>query len=433
VAEVLAEQIAAAGPAGARDDDAVFGADPFGVRRPPAAPDFLAGYDYPTLPTERRAAFLRALDLVSDVPPRAEALRPGRLGSGPTRSGPLVSRGAGAGFKRIRVPYILHTISFGGPLHRDGGVRGQLMDAVADLADQAAGDGFETVLWTDVTRAEVAAAGPAAAGRPAQVREFVDWAATHRVRLVNVDEVFNAGAPMHRLDGVVRTERARQVPAGYEAASQAARIEIVHRFGGVYTGGGTRLAGRLPEATRVDGVGLAFGGLADPPLPGGFRSRHTDPGQARGLHAGILVGAARSAGLAAFLGVLADRQRQPHAELAREWLDGRGHPTGGESLPADVADEQLTQGLLPARPFDLRWEATLRTAPIDVLDRVASRISGRPADRDRLASVDPRVFRTGDLPPPATGRRARRSRRWRTRPGRRWCRCTAACGPGRAA
>jgi TcdA/TcdB catalytic glycosyltransferase domain len=65
---------------------------------------------------------------------------------------------------------------------------------------------------------------------------MLDWAREHGIRLINVDEVFHAGAPMP-LDEFYRMELAKHLGRGYAAASDILRLAVLDRFGGVYTDG----------------------------------------------------------------------------------------------------------------------------------------------------------------------------------------------------
>src|SRR5258705_1248761 len=85
------------------------------------------------------------------------------------------------------------------------------------------------VVWTDVARSEFLHPDPA--GEVAQMR---DWARRHNILLVNVDEVFHAREPMVRASEY-RLEWAKATSPGYGAASDILRLEILNRFGGIYT------------------------------------------------------------------------------------------------------------------------------------------------------------------------------------------------------
>src|SRR5437879_3556962 len=65
---------------------------------------------------------------------------------------------------------------------------------------------------------------------------MLEWARENNVKLINVDEVFSREAPMG-LQALYKTEEAKQIGAGYAAASDILRVEILKRFGGVYSDG----------------------------------------------------------------------------------------------------------------------------------------------------------------------------------------------------
>ncbi|WP_169813678.1 glycosyltransferase [Nocardia pseudobrasiliensis] len=232
-AVVHADPVAPEGntPATLDDHVKVLGADPFGVRKAPQPPEFLAGYDFSALSAPQRSEFFARLDLTRPVP-TAERLRPAALAQRAAK----VS-GSGAAHE---IPHLVHSIWFGGPLYDDGGPREKFKKNLA--AGRQANPDFEFQLWTDVSRAEVAEVQAARrskqelAGRRQQVADMLSWADKEKIRLINVDEVFSAAAPM-RLAPHVLTERARGTGTGYASASDIARVEILHRFGGAYTDG----------------------------------------------------------------------------------------------------------------------------------------------------------------------------------------------------
>ena len=300
----------------------VMGPDPFGVRRRPAGPGFLAGYNFGDLHASKRAAFFDRMDMVSQREVYAAGLRPAALEEGPVSSGRIVPRNNGEfqGLAKVqKVPHLVHSIWFGGPLYDDGGSRALFMRNVAD--GKAAARGFTFVVWTDVPRMEIAAAlhGSAPAGsRARQVGEMVNWAKKNNIRLVNVDEVFSAGHPMTVVDGQVRTERARGNPVGWAAASDLARVEILHRFGGVYSDGDNDLA-------RLGGLAKAAKAAANS-RPGYAVIRLTSK-----LSNAVMSSAAGSRGASTDLEVLRAHYRQPFSTL-------RLTSNGGQEALAHVSD-----------------------------------------------------------------------------------------------
>ncbi len=240
----------------------VLGIDAFGVRAAPPAPAFLTGYRYSDLHADRRAAFLESIDLTRAGTPAPAALRPDRLATGPVSEGRQVSRNHGLlGGKAQKVPHISHSIWFGGPLHDDGGDRAAFMANITAAAQ--ANPAFTFAVWTDVTRAEFDAVrtDEPVDGRGRQVREMLRWAERNGVRLVNVDEVFDAGHPM-TMDGPVRVERGRGNPTGLAAGSDLARVEILRRFGGVYSDGDNVIGAdlwRAAASAAASEEGLAVG------------------------------------------------------------------------------------------------------------------------------------------------------------------------------
>ena len=189
--------------ADARDGEHWLGSDPFRLRELPPPPRFLADLDTKTLAPEHVASLLRQLSL-ADPAPRAIELESA-----------AVSRSEDTGFE---IPRVLHSIWLGGvPSAESPELRN-----LGYAADRYAGE-CDIVLWTDLPRDAVP-------------DHLVDWAAEHGVALVNIFELFHADAPMITHAQYV-LEMAKQLPRGYAAASDLARLEIVYRFGGVYADG----------------------------------------------------------------------------------------------------------------------------------------------------------------------------------------------------
>ncbi|MFI7119458.1 putative nucleotidyltransferase substrate binding domain-containing protein [Amycolatopsis sp. NPDC049868] len=220
-------------------DHPKLGKDPFGVRRAPEAPEFLGKYDYTKLHAGKRVDFFRKLDLLEPEPDRS-AMRPDRLTEhqGRVTEGARVGRNSGWGVKNQKVPHLVHSIWMGGALFDDGGARREFRENIASSARHH--PDFDFVVWTDVSRQDIEQARNTAEAdrtpRQRDVAEMAHWAGQHNVRLVNLDEVFNAHNPM-LFDAEVRTERARGNPAGWASASDLIRLEILNRFGGIYTDG----------------------------------------------------------------------------------------------------------------------------------------------------------------------------------------------------
>ncbi|GAA1995097.1 serine/threonine-protein kinase [Catenulispora subtropica] len=212
-------------PAPAHDGfEDVLGPDVMNVRAVPDKPHFLRNLHFDDLPPENVARFFDAVDMA----------RP----DGPAWDLPNLFTGSAHGQTPTTIPRVLHSIWLGGPLHDDHGDRHNFMEVMGSNADRT---GLTAVLWTDVPRHEidqVRTLAPDAVPTPrqTQIREMLDWAGRHDVRLANVDEVF-AGSDRAELHAQIATERARTTGTGYAGASDLLRIDILHRFGGVYTDG----------------------------------------------------------------------------------------------------------------------------------------------------------------------------------------------------
>ena len=194
--------------ADARDGATWLGSDPFRLRELPGPPDFLAGIDASTLTPNHIAPLLRQLSLTRPTPVTIL-----------TQSA-AVSRGAATGFE---IPRVLHAVWLGVPPSTES----QFLCNLGYAARRYAGE-VDVVLWTDLARDAVP-------------HPLADWAAEHGVALVNIFELFHADAPMVAHAQCV-LEMAKQLPSGYAAASDLVRLEIVHRFGGVYADGDLKYA-----------------------------------------------------------------------------------------------------------------------------------------------------------------------------------------------
>jgi mannosyltransferase OCH1-like enzyme len=234
--------------AGGSQDYPLLGPDLFGLREPSPAPPFLAGRDYSGLAPGQSLGFLSALNMGIPGPPPREQLDPATLPDEPGSAIPVertddeLTRWAPPDNlpplpKRTAMPRIVHSIWLGGPLRKAGSMA-RFRDNIAAAASRHRDYTF--MLWTDVPRTTLEAARrarPPVDGSPdplADVRDMLTWANRNGVKLISVDEVFNAESPL-QLGEIYRTEMIKRAGVGYAAASDILRMEIIHRFGGVYT------------------------------------------------------------------------------------------------------------------------------------------------------------------------------------------------------
>ncbi|GID32212.1 hypothetical protein [Paractinoplanes brasiliensis] len=144
----------------------------------------------------------------------------------------------------LEVPLILHAIWLGTPL---GGTEAtdDFRRNLATMAKAVEEAGFTTNLYTDITRAEFIRARsmagrddlvPDQAARFEALRDMMDWARAHGIRLVNVHEVFHEdiNEPAFRF---ALSELAKQNGRGYAAASDIIRVLLMVHIGGWYTDG----------------------------------------------------------------------------------------------------------------------------------------------------------------------------------------------------
>jgi hypothetical protein len=223
-----------------------YGPDPFGLRDRPPAPEFMRGLNIDQLHTDQLVPLLRRLDLanadprepvdVRDLRPDTDSVWSKRLDEqqrvwAPDADPSTLGEDNWLLPETLEMPTVFHSIWLGSPLSTQRPATDEVRGVLGRLADQVREDGMTMVVWTDVARSEFLDPDPT--GEVAQMR---DWARQHNILLVNVDEVFHVDAPMVR-DSEYRLELAKGVPVGYAAASDILRLEILNRFGGVYTDG----------------------------------------------------------------------------------------------------------------------------------------------------------------------------------------------------
>ncbi|GAB2922047.1 hypothetical protein GCM10027280_06590 [Micromonospora polyrhachis] len=255
------------------------GGDIFGSRRLPPAPEFLAGTDVRRLAPHLVAPLLRRVSMTRPAPSAAE-LSPEALAADAGRVSTFRRDGAARRWGQpeyapplpatTAIPHVVHGIWLGRPLPEANGFWANYGAA----ADRYAGQ-VDFVLWTDIPRARFHAARttpPAPAGRPdpmAPVRALLAWAGRHGIHLVSVAELFHATAPM-TLHTPYALELDRGLPQGFAAASDHLRVEVVHRFGGLYADGDLHL---FPDAEPPPGesADVPADESAGGPAGGGYR------------------------------------------------------------------------------------------------------------------------------------------------------------------
>ncbi|MFD8819581.1 hypothetical protein ACFV23_50945, partial [Streptomyces sp. NPDC059627] len=396
----VGEQLRASADFGRVD---AMGRDPFGARVVPPAPDFLrpngTAYDFGALNAERRAAFFRALDLARPQRLSADRLAPRALSAdGRTvTAGAVTGRGSGFGIKQQKVPHQVHSIWFGTPLHDDG-PNGSRTDFRRNITEGAGRNpGFDFVLWTDVSRAEVAEVQSAdfrvetATEEQRRIRDMVDWAlGSANIRIVNIDEVFSRDTPM-TMQAEVLTERGRG-GRSYAMASDIARVEILHRFGGVYSDGENNIHDLRRLVHDVAGRPDGFAALRD--------SSQRNPGDAAGrdsrrINNAAFVAVARNDATRHYLSILSANHRLTLPQLLRRAfpnLDRRG-----------VSDDEIAQDRSPFPGLAHRHiEVVHRTGPLKLTFARLARNLGHvgtaeeneqlPGDRFRLGAIGPEAI-----------------------------------------
>lgn len=234
------------------------GGDIFGTRAPHAAPAFLTGVDVRTVAPDLVAPLLRRLSMTRPAPAAAE-LTPRALAA---EAGPVSRHARDEASRRwepsgsapplparTEIPHVVHGIWLGRPLPAGNSFWANYGAA----ADAYAGE-VDFVLWTDIPRSRFDAAR---AGRPGPVRDLLTWATAHGITVLDVAEVFHATAPM-TLHHPYTLELGQGVPRAFAAASDHLRVEVVHRFGGLYADGDLHFV--APPGPPTDG-----------PAPGDYR------------------------------------------------------------------------------------------------------------------------------------------------------------------
>ncbi|MCD5348821.1 hypothetical protein [Kineosporia mesophila] len=246
------------------------GPDPYRRRARPARPAWLT-MNPATLPVEGVAPFLRWLDLARLDPETAGTDPDGgelgvRLMLGATGPVSTVNRdraarawGQPAGAPLLpaegAVPHLVHVVRLDGPVPEHDPLRARIGDAARQYLGRV-----EFVLWTDISRAEAAAAltGPVTGpdsqptGRSARIRSMLAWARGNGVLVVPVAEVFHGQADLV-LGEQIAAECARRTPLGHCVAAGYLRAEIVSLIGGAAVpdghrfGSGTTLPGLFGE------------------------------------------------------------------------------------------------------------------------------------------------------------------------------------------
>jgi len=250
----------------AAEGSRLLGPDLFGLYEAPQPPPFMAGHDYHDITAGQSVSLMDMLDLAKGYTLTREHLDP-RGDFLPDKAAWTVEHERADGAttswapgehlrpldRKTVTPLLVHAIWLGGPL-RDAGTQATFRENFGGFGAQFH-QAAVPVLWTDVPREQFDQAlrtRPPADGSPdplADVRDMAHWARANKVRLINVGEVFNSEHPM-RLQEFYNAEAGKQVGPGYAAASDILRMEVMHRFGGMYSDGDNAILG-LRDLHRV--------------------------------------------------------------------------------------------------------------------------------------------------------------------------------------
>ncbi|MGW3496387.1 WXG100-like domain-containing protein [Streptomyces sp. NPDC001020] len=372
-----------------------FGGDPFGVRRPKPAPEFMRPggkrYDFSALRADQRTEFFARLDLKRRVGPTAAQLDVTSLPHhrDSVVVGASASRSSGFGVKRQKVPKLLHSIWYG-PLFDDGphGARTEFRANIAEAA--RLNPGWRIAHWTDVTRSEIDEVRDSfdprtATERQSQIRDMLEWAeGIENLVLVNEDEIYNADTPM-TLQSQVLTERARGGKS-LAGASDMARIEHLRRFGGVYSDGDNKIFDLSQvvhrTALRPDGFALLRADLPENPADGAHRD-------SRPMNNAAIVSVAANAATQHYLRLLAENYQTSLPDLLRRGAKGL------QQLSDDLIGQEATPYPAVHKPSR---EVTHRTGPNALLFTRLAAALGHTDPDDREAGDR---FLLGSIPPDA--------------------------------
>ncbi|MER6913317.1 hypothetical protein ABT354_16740 [Streptomyces sp. NPDC000594] len=230
-----------------RPQESLLGPDVFGLRDPAPVPPFLAGLDFSQLTGDKVTNFLYAMDMVAGGLPGRDEVDPAGIQGDPAwviqHSVDNPTAWAPGGNldplpAQLQTPWVIHSIWLGGPLGDTGAMKNFRLN-MGKMAQQYQGSAM-AALWTDVPRSIVDQAlepeSPDDSPEVIAARSMVTWAQESNVMLLNVDEIFNSETPM-KLHPFFKAEMNKQIGLGYAAASDILRLEIVRRFGGIYTDG----------------------------------------------------------------------------------------------------------------------------------------------------------------------------------------------------
>jgi hypothetical protein len=150
------------------------------------------------------------------------------------------------------MPKFVHTIWLGGSVTDARAVTSDVRRQIKALSLEAAQQGMQVIVWTDITRAQLTNGG-------GEVANMARWARHYDIMLLNPDEVFHVEEPM-RLSAEYKLETSKGTAAGYGAASDILRMEILYRFGGLYTDHDNTIHGLEGVAALVRAPGFAIHG-----------------------------------------------------------------------------------------------------------------------------------------------------------------------------
>ncbi|MET7751574.1 toxin glutamine deamidase domain-containing protein [Micromonospora sp. NPDC005367] len=232
---VLGHLRAAVRPDASATEGGTLGPDLFGTHRAPALPNRFPFIDANRLRTTQIPDLFEMFDLTSSRTPRFD-LSAADLRDDDSR----VFSATGSD-----MPLVFHAIWLGGALPQ------RYHD---NLAAWAAGVGAANamfVLWTDTPRSQFRAAPPGT-----ELAGMLEWARGAGAVLLNVDELFSDRSPMS-LDEQYRTEMNKLVNSGFGAASDILRLEILYRYGGIYTDVDNEFRSLVGLRELFDGEGFA--------------------------------------------------------------------------------------------------------------------------------------------------------------------------------
>ncbi len=214
--EVTAKLVGTYDPTKTGDLSARTNLDPFGSLTTVTGPT-LGKYDFDTMKPNQSVDFFEKMDLLgSDTVPDSTTIPPGSL----NEDDGTVHQG---------IPRIQHSIWVGQPLNGDSEKKKAFMAQLVKNKNE--NPGWNVVLWTDQPRERFHKVP-----LDPDIVEMQKWAKDNGIKLASIDEIYGNKDNEMQLQFERRMEQNKS-GTGRAAASDIIRLEVLHRFGGLYVDG----------------------------------------------------------------------------------------------------------------------------------------------------------------------------------------------------